>query len=215
MWLYHLNVTAGSLLRPYWRLGLEGHVDLIPRQGPLIVAANHSSFLDPWFIALVFPRPLRYLITHRWFYRSGTWTRLFRAWGTIPVKERDPRGTLSQLGDRLAAGEAIGMFPEGKISCDGRIQKLQTGVARVAAGSGAPVLPVGICGGFESLPRQRRFPRPSRVRVVAGEPMRFSQAPCERPDAEHIAAFNRELLGQLVTLSGKPPRDPELLPAWV
>ena len=208
MWLNRMNVAAGVVIGLYWRLGLDGPKRNIPREGPLIVAGNHSSFLDPWFISLSFPRRLSYLITHRWYYRSKLWEFLFRAWGTIPVKERDPRGTIEQLCERLSRGDVIGMFPEGKISYDGRIQKLQTGVARVAAASGAPVLPVGIRGAYESLPRSRRFPRPSRVRVVVGEPVLFPGAPLERPGREAIEAFNAELMRQLTELSGKPAQVP-------
>jgi 1-acyl-sn-glycerol-3-phosphate acyltransferase len=206
MWLNRINCALGPVIGVYWRLGLDGNVEAIPRSGPLIVAANHSSFLDPWFIALPFPRRLRYLINHRWYHRSPVWKRLFRAWGTIPVKERDPRGTIRQLREHLDRGQAIGMFPEGKISWDGRIQSPQTGVARVAASSGAPVLPVGIRGGFEALPRERRIPRPRRVRIVVGGPLRFPTAPIERPEREAIEAFNQQLLSQLVALSGKPTR---------
>jgi 1-acyl-sn-glycerol-3-phosphate acyltransferase len=143
-------------------------------------------------------------MTHRWYYRNRVWEWLFRAWGTIPVKERDPRGTIHQLCEHLERGEWIGMFPEGKISHDGRIQKFQTGVARVAASSGAPVLPVGIRGAYESLPRHRRAPKPTRVRVVAGEPIRFPGAPLDRPPREDIEAFNAKMLRQISHLSGKP-----------
>lgn len=212
MWLYRLNHWVGPLLGLYWRLGLDGNVRDIPGDGPLIVCGNHSSFLDPWLIGMAFPRPVRYLITHRWYYKSRMWTGLFRAFGTIPVKERDPRGTIEQLCARLAEGDAIGMFPEGKISYDGRIQKLQTGVARLAANSGAPVLPVGIRGGFESLPRHCRFPKPSRVRIVVGVPMTFPGAPVDRPDKQQIEAFNAELLRQLTTLSGKPAQVAQPVP---
>jgi 1-acyl-sn-glycerol-3-phosphate acyltransferase len=198
----------GPIFGLYWRLVLEGNVAAIPLQGPLVVCANHSSFLDPWLIGMAFPRHVRYLITHTWYYKSSVWTGLFRAWGTIPVKERDPRGTIEQLCERLSRGDVIGMFPEGKISYDGRIQKLQTGVARVAAASGAPVLPVGIRGAYESLPRSRRFPRPSRVRVVVGEPILFPEAPLERPGREAIEAFNAELMRQLTELSDKPAQVP-------
>jgi 1-acyl-sn-glycerol-3-phosphate acyltransferase len=209
MWLYRLNHWAGPLVGLYWRLGLEGDVRGVPADGPLIVCGNHSSFLDPWLIGMAFPRPVRYLITHRWYYRSPVWSGFFRAFGTIPVKERDPRGTIRQLCEHLGEGEVIGMFPEGKISHDGRIQKLQSGVARLAANSGAPVLPVGIRGGFESLPRHRRFPRPSRVRIVVGETIRFPGSPLERPGREDIESFNAELVRQLINLSGKPAQRSE------
>lgn len=55
MWFYHLTRTLGPIADLYWRLGLEGRTDLVPLEGPLIIAPNHSSFLDPWFLLWTFP----------------------------------------------------------------------------------------------------------------------------------------------------------------
>lgn len=205
MWLYRFNKQLYPLGWVYWRLGLEGAKDAIPRQGPLILAPNHSSFFDPWFIGMAFPRPVRYLINHQWYYRSRAWQGLFRSFGTVPVKQRDPRGTIEVVCEHLGQGQVFGIFPEGKISGDGRVGKLQTGLARMAAMSAAPVMPVGVRGAFESLPRHRRVPRPSRVRVWLGEPIHFPGAPLDRPDKEAIDAFNARLLTDILRLSGRNP----------
>lgn len=205
MWLYRLNKQLSPLGWLYWRLGLEGARDAIPREGPLILAPNHSSFFDPWFIGMAFPRPVRYLITHHWYYGGRVWQGLLRSGGAVPVKERDPRGTIELVCEHLGQGQVLGIFPEGRISHDGRVGKLQTGLARMAAKSAAPVMPVGVRGAYESLPRHRRLPRPSRVRVWLGEPIHFPGAPLDRPDRDAIEAFNARLLADILRLSGRNP----------
>ncbi len=60
MWLYRCFPALRPLWSLYWRFRLTGAVDSIPRSGPLLVAANHACFLDPWFLAVVFPRPIHY-----------------------------------------------------------------------------------------------------------------------------------------------------------
>ena len=221
MWLYRINHALGPLIGSYWRLRLEGEVDRIPRNGPLIVAANHASFLDPWLIGMAFPRPVRYLITRSWYEKSPVWRAVFRAFGTEPVRAEDPLVTVDAVCELLARGEVVGIFPEGSISPTGKLRRFRSGIARIAARSGAPVLPVGIRGGFESLPRHRLVPRPSRVRIRIGEPMTFAGFPrTEDPDGETLRAFRdelfariRELCGQDADGHGTPTARSELSPS--
>lgn len=204
MWLYRINHALGPLIGLYWRLGLEGRIDLIPRRGPLVVAANHASFLDPWLIGMVFPRPVHYLITRKWYDKSPVWRAVFDAFGTEPVRLEDPQVTVRAVCDLLARGDVVGIFPEGSISHTGKLRRFRSGIARIAARSGAPVLPVGIRGGFESLPRHRIVPRPSRVRVRIGEPMTFPASPrADDPGADELRAFRDELFERIRGLSGQ------------
>lgn len=210
MWLYRLFIKLWPLTKLYWRLGVDGDGAGLPgSERAVIFAPNHSSFLDPWFVAIATQRPIRYLINHHWYHKNSFWTWMFRGCGTIPVKQRDPRGTIETVCGFLDAGESVAVFPEGKISHDGRIQKVQTGLARIAARSGAPVVPVGIRGAYGAFPRHRRVPRPKRVRVVLGEPMVFPGAPDERPDRDAIEQFNARLRKQMARLSARPVVSPE------
>lgn len=207
MWLYHLNVAVCQITRPYWRLGLVGDRASIPRSGPLLIAANHQSFLDPWFLAFCFPRPIRYLMTAKWYYRSPAWNFFFRAWGTEPVRDGDSRGTINAVCDILRRGEVSGIFPEGGISRDGRIQRFRPGLARMAALSGAPVLPVGIRGSFRAFPRGAKFPKPKTVKVHVGEPMRFPGAPYTKPPPRDLSVpFTRDVYRAVCHLAGQDER---------
>ncbi len=176
MWLYHVQRPLKPALRRFWRLSLEGAIEFIPRRGPLIVAPNHSSFLDPWFLAWVFPRSIRYLVTDDWCFRNPLWWSFFAAHGCIPLRSGNPAASVRAACAALAKGATVGVFPEGRISGDGRIQSFQAGIALLAARSGAPVLPVGVRGAFDSLPRTRKIPRRVPVRIHVGAPVSLTDA---------------------------------------
>jgi 1-acyl-sn-glycerol-3-phosphate acyltransferase len=213
MWLYHINHALGPAIGLYWRLRLTGARESIPGTGPLLIASNHASYLDPWLVGMVFPRPIRWLITPEWYHRSPRWRAVFRAFGTVPQREGDPRATIRAVRGHLGAGEVVGVFPEGRISGDGRIARLHRGVTTMAAQSGAPVLPVGIRGNHRSLPRHGRFPRPTPVRVVVGEPLRFPGAPHRRPARRaESRVFHESLVREICRLADQAERIPELVP---
>jgi 1-acyl-sn-glycerol-3-phosphate acyltransferase len=214
MWLYKINRHLGPVIGSYWRLRLRGEIDSIPTDGPLLVASNHSSFVDPWFIGMCFPRPIRYLMTEKWYYRSRISEAIFSAFGTIPINGGNPRETIETVALRVLEGDAVGVFPEGRISNDGRIQKFRSGVARIAARTRAPVVPVGIRGGYESIPRTRRVPRLSRVTVHVGRPIVFEgETDGGVPTTAQIQAFNEELFARISRLADRPPVAVEQRPA--
>ena len=193
MWVYRLISATRPALGLFWKFRFIGAVESIPSKGPALVVANHACFLDPWFLCLNSPRRIRFLITREWYYKSPGWRRFFAAQGTVPVQE-GPDATVKSVCEWLSRGEVIGVFPEGRISPDGRMQKFRTGICHLAAYSGVPVIPVGIVGAYQSLPRQRRFPRPGPVTMRVGEPVRFPRSPwTEKPPNELVWEF-RDLL---------------------
>lgn len=207
MWLYHVTAAVRPIVGLYWRFRLTGEVDSIPSEGPAIVAANHSSFLDPWFLGpLMFPRPVRFLITRKWYDKNAFSNAVFRAYNTVPM-EADPRATMDAACRVLEDGEVLGLFPEGRISYDGRIQRFRVGVCHIAARSGVPVIPLGIRGAFESLPRSRRFPKPGEIRITVGRPRRFPGSPhASTPDKRIVREFRDQLFREVCRLAGQPAR---------
>lgn len=203
MWLNRVFTHSGPVIGIYWRLRLRGRRELVPRTGPLIVAPNHACFLDPWFVSFTFPRYVHWLINRAWYEKSPAWRRFFDANAVVPVDD-EPSRTVEVVCAALEEGRAIGVFPEGKISHDGKLQRFRAGIARIAAKSGAPVVPVGIRGGFASLPRSRTIPKPSRVEVHVGEPLRFPGSPVAGlPERVASRAFVAELHARVADLSGQ------------
>ncbi len=129
---------------------------------------------------------------------------VFRAYGTEPMHADDPQATVEAVCRILARGDVAGIFPEGRISCDGRLQRFRPGLSWIAARSGAPVVPVGIRGSFESLPRHRRLPRPVRVTVHVGKPIVYPDTPCPGPPSpERSQAFQERVFAEISRLAGQ------------
>lgn len=191
MWLYRFTCR---FILPVLRIYVRGRriceTGGVPATGPLIVVVNHSSFLDGWFIAMLFPREVHYLMNDRWFSKSPIWNAFFRWNGVVPVRSDDPRATLEAACTVLAKGEVLGIFPEGKITSDGRLQRFRSGFARMAARSGAPVVPVGMRGAYACLPRHHRFPRSVPIHMHIGTPRVFPGSPTDAaPAVEDLRRF--------------------------
>jgi len=205
-WLYHLTSALRPICWLYWRFRFLG-AEQVPKSGPALVVANHSSYLDPWYLCMLFPRKIRFLVTREWYFRSPAWEWYFSRHGTLPVQQT-PEATLQLVRELLAAGEVVGVFPEGRISFDGRMQKFRSGIAYMAARSGAPVIPIGIRGAYEGLPRTRRIPRPVRITLRVGAPLRFPDAPrAERPTMREIARFRNRVSRSVRELAGQAERE--------
>ncbi len=178
----------------------------MPREGPLLIACNHGSFLDPWFIGGASPRfPLRYLITASWYDRSRAWRAFFGANGVIPTS-LDPARTITAVVHALGRGEPVVVFPEGSVSADGRIARGKHGLSWMAALSGAPVLPVALRGNHDALPRGRVVPRRRPVALHVGTPRVFPGAPSDEPSFRDVEAFTTGLMEEICRLAGQEDR---------
>ena len=144
-WLgQHAMALATSALAN-WRV--EG-MERVPKEGPLIVVANHFSFVDPPLLTASFPRPLTFVA------KAELWeallSRLFcHAFGLLPIRRGEPdRAALRAASEVLKRGGALGFFPEGTrgLELPKRLKQAHQGVAFLAHTSGAPIVPVGIAG---------------------------------------------------------------------
>jgi 1-acyl-sn-glycerol-3-phosphate acyltransferase len=207
-WLYRVTLLLGAPIRAMWSVRTLGAAR-VPPEGPLLVAVNHTSFLDPWLLGAAFPRgPLRFLINEAWYSRSPLARFLFSGYGVVPVAAGDPEATIARAVETLARGAVVAIFPEGRISRDGTARRARSGIGYIAARSGAPVVPCGLRGAFEALPRHRRIPRRHPVQLHVGEPMRFASAPVAEPSRQDASRFARRVMEEIVRLSGRPPAVP-------
>ena len=139
-------------------------VEHLPRDGPVILAANHISFFDT--VVLMFSVPRRtYFVGKAEYMDSWTTRRLFPAFGLIPIDRAAARQAMAALGVAAGAldqGYVLGIYPEGTRSRDGLLHRGHCGVAQLAMMTGATVVPVGLVGTDRIQPVGTRVPRPFR-----------------------------------------------------
>jgi len=150
------------------------NAERVPLKGGLILASNHASFLDPPLVGSGVWRGINYLARENLF-RFPVMGWVLRHWQVVPV-DRDGGGAagLRAILDRLLAGGAIILFPEGTRTRDGKLQPARSGIGLTVIKSTAPVVPVRVFGTYEAYGRHLRLPRPYRVAVKYGEPMSFA-----------------------------------------
>jgi 1-acyl-sn-glycerol-3-phosphate acyltransferase len=188
----------------------------VPLKGPVVLAANHASFLDPFLIGAGLRRDINYLARENLF-RFPVVGWLLRQWNTVPV-DREGGGAkgLKAILDRLLAGGGIILFPEGTRTRDGQLQPARSGIGLTVIKSTAPVVPVRVFGTFEAYGRHIRFPRPRRVEVKYGMPMRFEQLraeaeTCPKPRLKQIyQQVADEIMAEIAKL--KPHTDKKQFP---
>lgn len=151
----------------------------VPREGGVILAANHASFLDPIAVGCALPRPVHYLARESLFDVPGL-RALLPKLNVTPIRRGagDVRALRTAL-ELLRGGAAVLVFPEGTRSRDGRFGPLRAGAGLLAARSGAPVVPTVIAGSFQAWPRTRTFPRPAPVTVWFEPIIRASSDPAD------------------------------------
>jgi|SRR5579872_6837445 len=179
-----------ALFRSYFRWRVIAS-DRVPLAGPVILASNHASFIDPPLIGAPLKRPINYLARESLF-KVPIVASILRSWEVVPV-DRDGgtgRGLKAILG-RLHRGGAIILFPEGTRTRDGQLQPARSGVGLAVIKSDAPVVPVRVFGTFEAYGRERRLPRPRKVTVKYGEPLLFADLraeakTCSKPRLKEI-----------------------------
>src|SRR6267154_6300425 len=151
----------------------------VPKTGPVILASNHSSFLDPMLVGSGIPREINYLASEDLF-RVPVIGWILHRWQAVPVnREGGGAKGLKAILDRLLAGGVIILFPEGTRSADGNLQPARSGIGLTVIKSSAPVVPVRVFGTFEAYSRHVKFPRPRRVAVKYGRPLRFDELRAE------------------------------------
>jgi 1-acyl-sn-glycerol-3-phosphate acyltransferase len=204
-----LELTLAPALRAAFRPEITGGGH-IPPIGPVILAANHQSFADEFFIPLAARRQVFYFAKAEYFTAPGLRGRamaaFFRGMGQVPVERGDPRSAAAVIDvgvDVLRQHRALGIFPEGTRSPDGRLYKFRTGVARLALRSGAPVVPVGLIGTRDVQPPNSRRWHREPVAVHVGPPMQFGQLAAQERSARVLREVTEAIRAEIQRLCGQ------------
>lgn len=163
----------------------------VPLSGPVILAANHASFIDPPVIGAGLTRQVNYLARNTLF-DVPIVGRILKSWKVVPVDREGGGGAgLKAILERLLEGGVILLFPEGTRSIDGNLREAKSGIGLTVIKSVAPVVPVRVFGTFEAYSRHMKFPRPRRVFVKYGRPILFEELraesrACSKPRLKEI-----------------------------
>jgi glycerol-3-phosphate dehydrogenase (NAD(P)+) len=188
----------------YFRMSRMGR-EHIPVDGPVIFAANHRSFLDPFVIACMSRRPL-YYVAKKELFASRLTAWFLNSLGAFPIDrgnaDEDAMGTAREI---LRRGDSVLIFPEGTRIRPGSLGAPKRGVGRLALETGAPVVPVAVIG-TENIRKSWRI-RPHKVSIRAGAPLRFPTV--EQPSAQLAGAVTERIwpcvMLQWEWLGGLPP----------
>lgn len=208
-------VGAGSLPFCTGYVGGENLPD-----GPCIVAANHSSFLDGPFLAFSYARaklrPL-HMIAYDEPFRHWLFGYILRSGRCIPFRRGDRRSQGEMLRTALgwlAAGEAVGIFPEGHINQRPALLRPRPGAALLAMETGLPVIPAAVTGSAQAFPAGKPLPRLGRrVSVIFGSPLPLTDEEKRYPALPHkerkelIRSLGRRIMQTIGRLSGRDCRE--------
>jgi len=183
-----LRPIVGFFSRLFWNIEFNG-LENVPARGGVIIAANHQTYIDPFWLSVPIKRPTRYLAWSAAFGwpivgRCLTW---FGAW-PLALEGSDPSAIRKSL-QWLREGGVVVIFPEGgRSTSTGSLDRFKAGAVRLALEAHVPILPVTIKGGNRVWPRGWRFPRFGKV-VVTYHPLYHAE---QCPDEETRACARRE-----------------------
>jgi 1-acyl-sn-glycerol-3-phosphate acyltransferase len=207
---YQLSrVVAGPFLYTIGRPKVTG-AEHIPATGGAILAANHLSLIDSFFLPLVLDRPVTFSVKAEYFTASGPAGRLLaaylRATSQLRMDHDRPRAARATLEAALALlqeGKLFAIYPEGTRSPDGRLYRGRPGVGWLALNSGLPVIPVALSGTRQVLPPGRIVPRPGRVEVRIGQALVIAPELADELPGKARRLIANQVMSAIQELSGQ------------
>jgi 1-acyl-sn-glycerol-3-phosphate acyltransferase len=182
--------------RLFWKIEFVG-LENVPKDGGLIIAANHQTYMDPFWLSVPIKRPTRYLAWSAAFNwpvvgRCLTW---FGAW-PLALEGSDPSAIRRSI-HWLRQGGTVVIFPEGgRSTVTGSLERFKAGAVRLALEAEVPILPVTIRGGNRVWPRGWRFPRIGKV-VVIYHPLHHAEQ-CANEETRACARRESEQLARVI-----------------
>ena len=196
--------AVGAALRGAWPMSFVGG-EVVPREGPLVVLANHVQFPDSLTMNVAAGRAVVVMGTEAM--TQGPLGRAATYFGLSPKKKNVPdTRAVRLLKAWLDLGAAVGIFPEGERTWDGRPLPLLPGIEKLVLLMGAPVVTMRIYNGYRQWPRWAPLPRRSRVHVVVDPPVVYQKA-------QGAPAILADLQRRLAVTDGEGPEGPIDWPA--
>src|ERR1700759_3414857 len=203
-------MVVGPFLHTIWRPKVTG-IEHVPASGGAILASNHQSVVDSVFLPLMVNRPVTFSAKAEYFTASGPaarlWARYLKSTNQLQMDRDGPRAaqdTLEAALKLLQAGNLFGIYPEGTRSPDGRLYRGRPGVGWPALKSGLPVIPVAMLGTGRVLPPGHVVPRPGRIEIRIGAPLKFPAEVNAAPPGKARRLIAEQVMSAIGDLSGQP-----------
>ncbi|MBB5933446.1 lysophospholipid acyltransferase family protein [Streptomyces zagrosensis] len=206
-----MKLSIGGSLKLAFRPWVEG-LENIPAEGPAILASNHLSFSDSFFLPAMLDRKVTFIAKAEYFTSPGLKGKMtaafFKGVGQLPVDRSGARGAgeaaIKSGIEVLERGELFGIYPEGTRSPDGRLYRGKPGgLARVALASGAPVIPVAMIDTEKIQPPGKVMPKLMRPGIKIGKPLDFSRYYGMDGDRFILRSVTDEVMYEIMKLSGQ------------
>ncbi len=198
---FMMRFLVWMLIHTIYKVEVKG-IEKIPESGAVLVAANHVSFVDPLIIGGIIRRPVRFVMYHKIF-QIPVLKYIFKAGKAIPIASRKESPEIldaayQQIHEVIAAGDVLGIFPEGGITASGDINTFKKGVEKIVSEQPVTVVPMALCNLWGSLfsrrdPLHKRRPYKFRalIELRIGQPI-----PPEELTAERLESAVRQLRGE-------------------
>ena len=188
-----LAVVLRFIFKVFFKAEVIG-VENVPKEGAVILAANHISNFDPPFLGSFSPRPVHYMAKIELF-QNKIFAKIISALYAFPVERGTAdKGAIKTATNILKNNEVLGIFPEGTRSKTGEVGKGEVGVALLASLANAAVVPVALRGTNEMFSENKTFPK---LTLVFGEPIKFEG---NRKDREELSAFSDKIIDEIKKL---------------
>ncbi len=206
-----MKFSIGGSLKLAFRPWVEG-IENVPAEGPAILASNHLSFSDSFFLPAVLDRKVTFIAKSEYFTSPGIKGKLtaafFKGVGQLPVDRSGARGAgeaaIKSGIEVLERGELFGIYPEGTRSPDGRLYRGKPGgLARVALATGAPVIPVAMIDTEKVQPPGKIVPKMIRPGIRIGKPLDFTRYQGMEGDRFILRSVTDEVMYEIMKLSGQ------------
>ncbi|MFD8549144.1 lysophospholipid acyltransferase family protein [Streptomyces sp. NPDC059649] len=206
-----MKFSLGGSLKLAFRPWVEG-IENVPAEGPAILASNHLSFSDSFFLPAVLDRKVTFIAKSEYFTSPGVKGKLtaafFKGVGQLPVDRSGARGAgeaaIKSGIEVLRRGELFGIYPEGTRSPDGRLYRGKPGgLARVALATGAPVIPVAMIDTEKVQPPGKIVPKMIRPGIRIGKPLDFTRYQGMEGDRFILRSVTDQVMYEIMKLSGQ------------
>lgn len=207
--VYPIGKLVVPLIYWLWIRKVEG-LENVPKNISFIIAANHSSYFDALLLPVIIVPKLNkkvHALSNSFYWKIPITGFFLNLWEALPVyvdREKDAkqknRKSMKEALKFIRRGELLMIFPEGKRSPDGALQKAYTGVAKLALASKSPVLPCGIIDSNKVWPRGKTFPRFKRCEVKIGELIYFDKYYNKKVNKKILENITRQVMKQIAKL---------------